>query len=89
MSLPAALQTQLRCFSGRRVAWVLCLYSALLFPAHFFVSCSGSSALACDAILLAALSVLFCLISPAKTPGRFDPAMFALGLFLLHALAMH
>ncbi|CAN5710271.1 hypothetical protein BH09VER1_BH09VER1_44250 [soil metagenome] len=89
MNLPDPLKIKLRGFSSRRVAWVLCLVSAILLPANFYVSCNASGTIGADAVALAILAFLFCLISPAKTPGRFDPALFAFGLALLNALAMH
>lgn len=76
-------------FSGKRVGYPLAVVSLALIPAHFYISCEASSAVACMGLIVFGLTGVFSLAVPRGTPQRFRPLAFASVALVGHMLCTH
>lgn len=76
-------------FSGKRVGYALSIVSLALIPLHFFVSCEGSGIVAGMAFFIFGVTIIFSLVNPPGTLGRFYPIITSLIALIGHSLCTH
>jgi hypothetical protein len=89
MTLPEGSKFSVGGFSGRRVGYVLAFLCLALVPAHFYVPCEVSAAIASVDMLMFLLTAILCFSAPRSTPHRLRPLAFAFAAFVGHTLCSH
>jgi hypothetical protein len=89
MTIPEDLKLKVGGFSGKRVVYVLAFASLALIPAHFYISCQASGAVAGIGVIVLLLTGVLSFIVPSSTPHRFRPLAFAVLASFGHMLFTH
>jgi len=89
MNISEHLQLSVVGFSTKRVGYALAFASFALVPAHFYVSCEASGAIASIGAMLFLVAGVLSFLSPRGTVNRFRPLEFAFIAIVVHMLSAH
>ena len=89
MTIPEHPKFSICGFSGKRVGYVLAFVSFALIPAHFYISCEASGAVAGIGMILFLTTGILSFIVPRGTPQRFRAVAFVFIALIGHMLCTH
>ncbi|EEF59017.1 hypothetical protein Cflav_PD2066 [Pedosphaera parvula Ellin514] len=89
MNVPEQIRISVGAFSGKRVGYALAFLSLTLVPAHFYISCEASDAVAGTSLIFFLLTVVLSFLVPRGTPHRFRPPALAFLAVIAHGFCAH